>query len=60
MGIQPDGDKIRNAVKWVGGEKKAHPEKSMRELVEQAGVTFDLSPAEAEFLSRQLCESTTP
>jgi hypothetical protein len=57
MAIRPEGDRIRNAVKWIGQEKKADPKKSTQELIEAAGLKFNLSPAEMEFLGRRIAES---
>ena len=59
MGIQPGGDKIRNAVKWIGQERKADPRKSTKALIEEAGMKYNLSPVEMEFLTRQLSESSS-
>lgn len=56
MSIHPEGDKIRNAVKWIGQEKKANPQKSKAALIAEAGIRFNLSPLEMEFLTRQLSE----
>jgi hypothetical protein len=52
MGIQPEGEDLRKAVKWIGEEKKADPEKSIKALVGEAGVKFNLSPKDADFLAR--------
>lgn len=59
MSIQPAGDKIRNAVKWIGQEKNANPQKPKTALISEAGIKFNLSPLEMEFLTRQLSESQT-
>jgi hypothetical protein len=52
MGIQPEGDAIKNAVKWIGQERKSNPSVDLSKLVEEAGRKFDLSPMDSEFLFR--------
>ena len=52
MGIQPQGDNIRNAVKWISEQRKDNPELSLQSLIEKAGVQFNLSPKDMIYLSR--------
>jgi hypothetical protein len=52
MGIQPQGDHLRNAVKWISEQRKDSPETSLQSLIEKAGVMFDLSPKDELYLSR--------
>ena len=52
MGIQPESEEIRKAVKWISEERKYSPEKGLNKLIQEACLKFDLSPSEAEFLSR--------
>jgi hypothetical protein len=52
MGVQPESEEIRKAVKWVSEERKYNPEKSLNKLIEEASLKFDLSPTDAEFLAR--------
>ena len=52
MSIQPDGEDLRKAVKWVSEERTYSPEKSLRALVEEAGLKFNLSPKDAAFLEK--------
>jgi len=52
MSIQPEGENLRKAVKWISerrGEKTAPP---LKDLIDQAGVRFDLSPKDEDFLFR--------
>jgi hypothetical protein len=56
MTIQPKGEDLRKAVKWVSGERKYNPEKKLKALIEEACMKFDLSPMDADFLLRTLCE----
>jgi len=52
MSIQPEGEALRKAVKWVSEEQKYNPETPLATLLREAGLKFDLSPKEAEFLFR--------
>lgn len=51
--IQPHGEKIRQAVKWMSDTIKEHPERSRREIIQEAELRFDLSPSECEFLNKK-------
>ena len=48
--IQPQGENIRKAIKWISEERQAGTATSNNRLVEQAAVKFNLSPNEVEFL----------
>ncbi|UCF91502.1 MAG: hypothetical protein JSW39_25050 [Desulfobacterales bacterium] len=50
MSIQPEGEDLRKAVKWISEERKYNPERKLRELIEEACLKFDLSPLDAEYL----------
>jgi hypothetical protein len=50
--IMPEGEEIRKAAKWISEQRQEDPEMSITQLVEAACLKFDLSPMEAEFLSR--------
>jgi len=52
MTIQPEGEEIRKAVKWVSDQRKFEPGKDLNKIIEEAGIKFDLSPKEADFLRR--------
>ncbi len=52
MGIQPQGDHLRNAVKWISEQRLENPEASLQSLIEKAGVMFNLSPKDEIYLSR--------
>jgi len=56
MSIQPEGEDLRKAVKWISEERKYNPEKKLLKLVEEAGLKFDLSPKDGEYLLRLLKE----
>lgn len=52
MSIQPEGEDLRKAVKWVSEEQKYNPETPLKALIREAGMKFDLSPKDADFLLR--------
>jgi hypothetical protein len=56
MTIQPKGEDLRKAVKWVSEERKYNKEKKLKALIEEACMKFDLSPMDADFLLRKLLE----
>ena len=51
---QPEGENLRKAVKWISEERKYSAEKKPSQLIEEACLKFDLSPMDAEYLSRFL------
>jgi len=50
--VQPEGEELRRAVRWISEERRYNPGKKPAELVEEACLKFDLSPKEAEYLQR--------
>jgi len=54
MSIQPKGEDLRKAVKWVSDERKYNKEKELKALIEEACLKFNLSPMDADFLLRTL------
>lgn len=52
MTLQPKGEKLRKAVRWISQERAGDPARSVGALVSEASARFDLSPVEAEFLQR--------
>lgn len=48
--VQPKGEKIRQAVKWISSEILEDPKKPVTRLVQEAGRKFNLSPLEEEYL----------
>jgi hypothetical protein len=49
--LLPDGEDLRRAVKWASGCLQDHPERQVRQVVDEATFRFNLSPRDAEFLS---------
>jgi len=56
MSIQPKGEDLRRAVKWVSEERKYNSEKEVEAIVQEACMKFDLSPIDEDFLLRHLLE----
>ena len=52
MSIQPEGEDLRKATRWISDERLNNPNASLTNLIEQACVKFDLAPKDAEFLMR--------
>ena len=58
MSIQPQGEEIRKAVKWVSDQRKFKPGKDLNKIIEEACIRFNLSPKEAEFLERFIFDNS--
>ena len=54
--IQPDGEMIRKAVKWISEERQTDQPKKHQQMIEEAAIRFNLSPMEVEYLSNFLRE----
>jgi len=50
MTVQPKGERVRMAVRWVSEHLKEDPSRSAMQLAQQAAMRFDLSPKESEEL----------
>ncbi|MBC2703850.1 hypothetical protein [Desulfobacula sp.] len=50
--VQPQGDQLKKAVKWISEKRKENPDINLPKLVDDAGFQFDLSPKDSEFLLR--------
>lgn len=50
--VLPQGEDLRRATRWITEERAAHPEKTVKELIDGACMQFDLSPLDAEFVER--------
>jgi len=48
--IQPKGEKVRQAVKWISSERLEDEKKPIPMLIQDAAMRFNLSPKEEEFL----------
>ncbi len=48
--IQPKGEKLRQAVRWISEEQEERKEKGVQKLIQEAALRFNLSPKEEEYL----------
>ena len=48
--VQPKGEKVRQAVKWISSELQEDEKKSIPKLIQEAARRFNLSPVEEESL----------
>ena len=44
--IMPEGERVRQAVKWIAAEKTEDDSRPIRKLIQAAAVRFNLSPKE--------------
>ena len=56
MSILPQGEKLRKAVKWISDKKQYESETDLNKLIQQAGLKFNLSPKEEDYLERFIKE----
>ncbi len=52
MSIQPEGEDLRKATRWISDERQDNPAARLSDLIEQACGKFNLSPKDSEFLMR--------
>ena len=57
MTIQPKGEDLRKAVKWISDERQYGAEQSLSKLVEAACLKFNLTPKDAEYLIKFVKEN---
>jgi len=50
--IQPKGENLRKAVKWISAERQYRPDRNYRRIIEEACLKFNLSPMDAEYLNK--------
>ncbi len=50
--IMPEGDGVKKAITWIDETKSDQPEKKLISLVDEAGMKFNLSPKDSDFLFR--------
>ena len=58
MSIQPEGEDLRKAVKWISEQRQENPDQPLSALVEAASLRYNLSPKDETFLSRFLQENS--
>lgn len=48
--VMPEGENIRNAIKWISAQREENQSEPLMKLIEKAALQFDLSPLDTEFL----------
>ena len=48
--IQPKGEKVRQAVRWISENLQEDEERPIYRLIQDASLRFTLSPKEEDFL----------
>lgn len=48
--VQPKGEKVRQAVKWISAERLEDENRALPPLIQEASMRFNLSPKEEGFL----------
>ena len=48
--IMPEGERVRQAVKFISTERMEDDKKSLRKLIQEASLKFNLSPKEEQDL----------
>lgn len=48
--IQPKGEKVRQAVRWISDNRKEDQTRSIPRLIQEASLIYNLSPMDEEFL----------
>lgn len=56
--IQPQGENLRKAVKWISSERQDNPKTPLGKLIDQACLTYNLTPAESAYLDRFFREAS--
>ena len=56
MSIQPEGEELRKATRWISDTLLHEPKVSLDEAIQKACVKFNLSPKDAEFMMRFFSE----
>ncbi len=48
--IMPEGERVRQAVKYISAERMEDEKKPIRQLIQQASLKYNLSPKEEQDL----------
>ena len=54
--VPQESEKLRQAVRWISEETLQHPEKKRKQIIREAELRFDLTPAECEFLDKKFSD----
>jgi hypothetical protein len=56
MTLDPKGEPLRRALRWISDQRQAVPDADIKKLVAEAGLRFDLTPPDQEFLWHTLVQ----
>ena len=48
--VMPKGENVRRAVRWISDNLRENANQSLKKLINDAILRFDLSPGDSEFL----------
>ena len=60
MSLLPEGEEVRRALAWISDERRLDPHKKLTQILEEASIRFDLSPAQEAWLFRTLVDGSAP
>lgn len=52
--IQPEGEPLRKAVRWIAARRTEQPQASLVKIIDEAARRFDLTPLQEDFLLNEL------
>jgi hypothetical protein len=58
--LEPKGETLQRAIRWISAERDARPERAIAEIVDEAGPRFDLAPIETEYLWKTFVAQREP
>ena len=50
--VIPEGENIRKAIRWIDEAHQDSPDKKKIKLIDEAGMRFNLTPKDTDFLVR--------
>ena len=57
--VMPHSELLRRAVEWINDTRRDNPEKPLEQLIDEAGMRFNLSPVDCDGLRRLFAETDT-
>jgi len=52
MSIQPKGEHIKKAIKWLSAQREENKNKSEEAILEEVSLRFNLSPNDVEYIKK--------
>jgi hypothetical protein len=50
--IMPDGNNLKKAITWIDEARSEKKDKNLLQLIDEAGMRYNLAPKDTEFLIR--------